>query len=124
MDLLAMHAEQCVAALPALKLFAKRLGDAALAWRNANDARSAPGAELHAPAVQPATEHDEHIEIIRGDNGTGTPRGRLRVVERLDHYPGRCRTSDDQERTRKAPRRWIAATLIAGSGRDGEAPPR
>jgi CDGSH-type Zn-finger protein/uncharacterized Fe-S cluster protein YjdI len=70
MKLLAKHADQCTAALPALALFASKLRDAASAWQDANDAQDAPEAERPAPAAQPAPTHDEQIEIVRGDNGT------------------------------------------------------
>ncbi len=70
MELLATHAQQCAAALPALELFANRLRDAASAWRDANDAQSALEAERLAPAVSPAPTHDEHVDIIRGEKGT------------------------------------------------------
>lgn len=70
MKLLAKHADQCIAALPAMALFASKLRDAASAWQDANDVQDAPEAERPAPAAQPAPTHDEHIEIARGDNGT------------------------------------------------------
>jgi CDGSH-type Zn-finger protein/uncharacterized Fe-S cluster protein YjdI len=70
MDLLALHAEKCVTALPALEPFAQRLREAASTWRNANDAQSALGTVHLAPPAQRDTAHDEDIEIIRGDNGT------------------------------------------------------
>jgi CDGSH-type Zn-finger protein/uncharacterized Fe-S cluster protein YjdI len=70
MKLLATHADQCIAALPALALFASKLRDAASAWQAANDAYDAPEAERLAPAAQPVPARDEHIEIVRGDNGT------------------------------------------------------
>ncbi len=70
LELLATRADQCVAALPALALFASKLRDAASAWQDANDAQDAPEAERPALAAQPAPTHDEHIEIVRGDNGT------------------------------------------------------
>jgi len=70
MELLATHADQCIAALPALAQFASKLRDAASAWQDANDAQDAPEAERPAPAAQPAPTHDEHVEIARGDNGT------------------------------------------------------
>jgi CDGSH-type Zn-finger protein/uncharacterized Fe-S cluster protein YjdI len=70
MKLLATHADPCIAALPALALFASKLRDAASAWQDANDAQAAPEAERLAPAAQPAPTQDEHIEIVRGDSGT------------------------------------------------------
>src|SRR5450631_382724 len=70
MELLAKHADECVATLPALALFASKLRDAASAWQDANDAQDAPEAERPAPAAQPAPTHDEQIEIVCGDNGT------------------------------------------------------
>lgn len=70
MELLSTHAEQCMAALPALALFASKLRDAASAWRAANDAKGAPGALPPAPAAQRPPANDGHTEIARGDNGT------------------------------------------------------
>ncbi|MCK9684980.1 ferritin-like domain-containing protein [Scleromatobacter humisilvae] len=70
MELLATHAQQCVAALPALELFAKRLRDAASAWRGASDAQRAQEADRLAPAASPESTHDEHVDVIRGEKGT------------------------------------------------------
>jgi CDGSH-type Zn-finger protein/uncharacterized Fe-S cluster protein YjdI len=70
MELLATHAQQCVAALPALELFADRLRGAASAWRDANVAPGAPEVRRLVIPIPPVPAHEEHIDTIRGDNGT------------------------------------------------------
>lgn len=70
MKLLATHADQCIAALPAMASFASKLRDAASAWQDASDAQDAPAAQRPGTAAQPAPAHDEQIEVVRGDIGT------------------------------------------------------
>lgn len=70
MELLAAHAELSTAALPALAVFARKLRDAARAWRDADDVRNAPEAERTSPEAPPSRTYDEDVEIARGDVGT------------------------------------------------------
>lgn len=70
MDLLAAHAQQCIASLPTLALFASKLRAAAAAWRDGNDAHHEPAPERPTPAAPPAPAHDDGAEVARGQNGT------------------------------------------------------
>lgn len=71
MALLADHAEQCAATLPALSLLAGRLREAAGSWRDADAVRGAPAQSPAAAVALPAPAiDDEHTEIARGVNGT------------------------------------------------------
>jgi len=67
MALLADHADQCAATLPALALFAGKLRAAATTWQHAVEVEDAPAA----PEPLPVTAGpDETTEIARGEHGT------------------------------------------------------
>ena len=73
MELLATHAEDCAASLPALEKFAATLREAALAWRLAHGNRGmndtmAPLAAALPAAQVPAAE--DKVEVAHGNNGT------------------------------------------------------
>ena len=72
LTLLAQHADQCSAALPALALFADKLRAAASAWQDAYATQDAPETERSAPPVQPVLTSalDEDTEVAHGANGT------------------------------------------------------
>lgn len=69
MELLAGHAEACVAALPSLGRFARALREGAWAWRQAHDAKGG-AAQPVAPAPAPASPMPYQPEVVRGATGT------------------------------------------------------
>jgi CDGSH-type Zn-finger protein/uncharacterized Fe-S cluster protein YjdI len=75
MALVATHADQCSATLPALARLADKLREAAAAWQVAGDARDALDVAPPVPravevATAAATADDAHTEVAHGANGT------------------------------------------------------
>lgn len=70
MELLAAHADDCVASLPALARLAGTLRESASAWRHAHGARGTVSAAPALPAEPVLPPAEAVIEVAHGDTGT------------------------------------------------------
>jgi CDGSH-type Zn-finger protein/uncharacterized Fe-S cluster protein YjdI len=70
MELLATHADCCVATLPPLATFAATLRAAASAWRQAHASKDTPAQPLPVAPPLSAPQMDDGIEVARGETGT------------------------------------------------------